>query len=446
MNRILSAALLCGLVPSAAFAQAAADISNQVGTLISPNTRGAITASGLRTVLNALNQEKANVTNPTFTGTSSFVGPFSVAATAGYWTSNTTPANFVRLNDRLVIGKDAQSWSGAYTTSGTDFAWTMGQGIYGYLPRNALTWTANPYGTIGGLFSSRTGDSSKLPGISNSGCCAIPVASLALNDNSTTPQAAWNYYATAVKTAGAGDTHNAEFDVLNATNTVTRIGPYTQDSGGITLGLSLNAGGEGAPYNNPSNPPYPNVAASSAAMQIFGNGTTFDKGIVVKSAAISPTADGQTVAIELPTNNVIRWVYNGSPPGLGAFLNSSVSSSAASNGLNFTDDGAMFQSGLGTLYAQITTAQNAVNRPVLSPATAGNPVLYSALGSDTNIDIGLVPKGGGLVNLTAGFLMPFAAPASSSAACRPGQEQTDGAYLYVCVATNKWRRTTLSDF
>lgn len=392
-----------------------------------------------------------------------FSGSISNAATAGYWLRNTPAAspvaNFVRLNDRIIIGKDAQSWSGAYNEAGTDYPWTMGQGIFGYLPRNAMTWAANPYGTIAGLFSSRTGDSGKLPGVANSGCCAIPVASLLLNDNTAIPQDAWNYYGTAVKTAGAGNTHNIELDVLNATNTVSRITPYTQDPG-ITLGISINAGGEGAPYNNPSNPPYPQTAASTVAMQIFGNGTTFDKGIVVKSAAISPTGDGQTVAMELPANNVVRWMYGGGggPVGLGAFLNSSVSGAATSNGLNFTDSGALFQSGAGTLYAQVNVVANAVNRIALAPSIAGQPVQVAALGSDANIDLQLAPKGTGRAiapNLTATTVLtppiyvaaalPPGAPTGSIAYCsdcrEPGQATGAGTGILAFKNASGWRST-----
>lgn len=38
------------------------------------------------------------------------------------------------------------------------------------------------------------------------------------------------------------------------------------------------------------------------------------------------------------------------------------------------------------------------------------------------------------------------APSSATAPCAPGQIQWDGAYMYVCVARNTWRRSTLSRF
>lgn len=386
----------------------------------------------------------------------------SVASKSGYWLRNTPAsspiANFVRLNDRLIIGKDAQSWSGAYDSAGSDFAWTMGQGIFGYLPRNSMAWFANPYGTIAGLFSSRTGDSNKLPGVSHSGCCAIPVASLILNDNATIPQSAWNYYATAVSLAGAGQTHNLEFDILNASSTVYPITPYGDNPKQMTVSMAVQSGGEGAPYNNPSNPPYPTVAASSAAMMIQSNGTTFDKGIVIRSAAISPTVGGgagQTVAMEMPANNVIRWAYNATGE-VGAWINSSVSSASTQMGLEFTDFGALFKNRAGAIYGQINLVPNAVNYPRLSASTAGKPVQVAATGSDTNIDLQLAPKGTGRAiapNVTATTTMtppiytatrlPSNAPTGSIAYCsdcrEPGQAQGAGTGILAFKNASGWR-------
>ncbi len=66
--RILLAALLAlGLFQPPAFAQSQSDIANQINTTISPNARGAITANGLQSVLNALNSGKVSPDNGIFT-------------------------------------------------------------------------------------------------------------------------------------------------------------------------------------------------------------------------------------------------------------------------------------------------------------------------------------------------------------------------------------------
>lgn len=385
-------------------------------------------------------------------------GDLSVASKSGYWLRNTPAAspvaNFVRLNDRIIIGKDAQSWNGAYDGSGTDFAWTMGKGIYGYLPRNAMVWAANPYGTIGGLFSSRTGDSGKLPGIAGSGCCAIPVATLLYNDNTSVVQPGWNYYAAAVRMPGAGDTLNAEFDVINIGNLV-RLPVYGNNPTGITVGFYANAGGEGAAYNNPSNPPFPSYNASSAAYAVGGNGTTFDKGIVVKSASVSPTGDGATVGLDLPANYLVRWPFDASDV-TGGYVTSSVSGAATQMGLELSDYGALFKNRAGTIYGQINLVPNAVNRPLLSPSIAGQPVEIAALGADANIDINLVPKGTGRAIAPAlaatvamspptyiAVALPPDAPAGSIAYCsdcrEPGQAHGAGTGMLVFRNATRWR-------
>jgi hypothetical protein len=50
------------------------------------------------------------------------------------------------------------------------------------------------------------------------------------------------------------------------------------------------------------------------------------------------------------------------------------------------------------------------------------------------------------VYTTGGFHVNLATPASSSAPCTAGQIGADAKYVYVCVATNSWKRSALSSF
>jgi hypothetical protein len=52
----------------------------------------------------------------------------------------------------------------------------------------------------------------------------------------------------------------------------------------------------------------------------------------------------------------------------------------------------------------------------------------------------------GNASFTGHITTPLATPASSSAPCKAGQQQADGKYSYVCVATNNWKRAALSSF
>ncbi|MGH1573411.1 hypothetical protein ACRAWG_25490 [Methylobacterium sp. P31] len=379
----------------------------------------------------------------------------SVLPTPSYWTSDAIPARIIRLNDRVLIGKEANKWDGAYRGIGADFTWTMGRGNYAYLPRNAELIVTNPYSEIGALFASRTGDSASLPGIPQSACCAIGAATLILNDNKTTVQPAWNWYATGVRLPGTGDVLNGEFDVLNATQKVVRAPVYGANPTGISMGLALNAGGEGAPYNNPSQPPFPQLAASTAALMVMGNGSTFDKGILIKSASISPTADGSTVAIDMPANNLLRWAYDNTDA-TGGYVTSSVSNISTQIGLELTDNGALFKNRIGTIFAQVNLIPGAVNRPVLSGAIAGQPVQLAAIGTDANVDVQIAPKGAGRVFIssavvTGHFQMPLHnasqlppnAPIGSAAYCsdcrEPGQAHGAGTGMLVFKNASGWR-------
>lgn len=384
-------------------------------------------------------------------------GTYNALATGSYWTSNDPPAQIVRLNDRVLIGKSANTWNGSYKSSGTDFTWTMGGGIYAYLPRNAAVISTNSYSEIGALFASRTGDSAQVPGIQNSACCTIGAATLVLNDNVATVQPAWNWYATGVRSPGTGDVLNGEFDVLNATSQVVRAPVYGSNPTGITIGLALNAGGEGAAYNNPLNPPFPHTSASTAALMVMGNGTTFDKGLVIKSAAISPTSDGTTVAIDMPSNNVLRWTYDQTDM-TGGYVTSSVSSAAKQIGLELSDNGALFKNRNGTIYGQINLIPGAVNRPILSASVSSQPVQFAAIGSDKSIDVQIAPKGAGRLltsrAVVADYLqppiyiaakLPSESPMGSTAYCsdcrEPGQARGAGTGILVFKNASGWRST-----
>ena len=50
------------------------------------------------------------------------------------------------------------------------------------------------------------------------------------------------------------------------------------------------------------------------------------------------------------------------------------------------------------------------------------------------------------VSTTGSFRVNLATPASSSSPCTVGQIGADAKYIYVCVATNKWKRSALGSF
>lgn len=371
----------------------------------------------------------------------------NVPSTGGYWINNSAPANIARLNDRVLIGKTANTWDGHQGHAGTDFTWTMGHTIYSYLVRNAQLVSTNPYSEVAALFASRTGDSASLPGQTNSTCCAISAAVLGLNDNAAVPQSMYGLYSTLARLPGTGEIVN-EIDVLNADNQTFPISPYGPDPSSTSIGLAINAGGEGAPYNAASLGgvlPFPQTSSSTAALKISGNGTSFLAGIVVKSGTIAPASDGTTVAMDLPANNFVRWTFD--PTAVtGGFITSSVSSATTQNGLTFSDFGAIFGNRAGDFFGQISGPAGAKNRVALTASLSGQPVSVSATGADYNVDLALSPQRGGYVAINGRMTMPIRTPASSSDACRVGETSFDGFNVYFCVGTNHWKQVVLASY
>lgn len=92
------------------------------------------------------------------------------------------------------------------------------------------------------------------------------------------------------------------------------------------------------------------------------------------------------------------------------------------------------------------TGTTDVNYLGFQSAPSGSPPILKALGGDANINLKLVPKGAGVVDASAGVLIGFGTPATSSATCTQGQIEFDASYVYTCVAANTWRRVATSSF
>ncbi|RUT27071.1 hypothetical protein C0V97_02285 [Asaia sp. W19] len=80
----------------------------------------------------------------------------------------------------------------------------------------------------------------------------------------------------------------------------------------------------------------------------------------------------------------------------------------------------------------------------LGSARGGQNPRLVGQGADT---VQFLAASGEPARLNVGTLIQkLETPASSSAACSPGQTQDDSNYHYVCVASNRWKRVALSDF
>lgn len=100
-----------------------------------------------------------------------------------------------------------------------------------------------------------------------------------------------------------------------------------------------------------------------------------------------------------------------------------------------------------TRQMQVSHTASSVNYLRMSGGATGNAPVLSSQGTDTNVDINLTPRGTGRLVLTAGiFNAQLSAPATSTSSGSAGDIRWDADYIFVCTATNTWKRTLLTTF
>lgn len=96
------------------------------------------------------------------------------------------------------------------------------------------------------------------------------------------------------------------------------------------------------------------------------------------------------------------------------------------------------------IMAYFSPVTSQVNYWRFRPSATGNAITAEAKGSDTNVDIDLIPKGAGQVTQDG---LPMAvktsSPAGPTASGTPGMYAATSSYLYVCTATDTWRRVAV---
>lgn len=309
--------------------------------------------------------------------------------TKNFWPDVHPEARVHRINDRIFSG-GATDNDGDITTdrNAENKDWLE---IIRYATTNnsqmAVLSTIGQCAILGG---SRTSDF----GLAGSLGC-IGLQGWAINDNTQQLQTAYGAYFEVRRYAGTGNTHGFELDVVNYGSAVS-LQPYNMFQDGLTAGAWIASGGEIA------------TTKASAAIAIINNGSTWDKGIVFHSTSIEGTdgITGSGVAIEMAKNQAVRWMFGSGQ--LGASISSSVSNDAATQQLTFSDNGLIFRNkNLNNMF-QVGVSDNFVNGVEVKPEIAGLSPSIGAIGSDTNLDLKLLPKGNGSVDLRNVVVSPTA--------------------------------------
>lgn len=151
------------------------------------------------------------------------------------------------------------------------------------------------------------------------------------------------------------------------------------------------------------------------------------------------------------TGSAVNYLYlsnaaTGSPPLL------ATTGSDAHVGLNIDMRGrtqaiSLRDGGTNTIARFSSATGSQVNHINVAPALTGSAPTISTMGSDTDVNLALTPKGTGTVDLTSPRIPTSSPPAASSANGATGQIAWDANYIYICTAggtPGTWKRAAIS--
>jgi hypothetical protein len=284
-------------------------------------------------------------------------------------------------------------------------------GIFGYLEQNA---SLSGYANIGIHGSARS-----FGGAGTAGEADIGIAAFGYNDIIGGLQGVWGLYSTVMRASGVlGATHGMEIDVANMGATVP-IWPATPFMQGLTSGAWICSGGESTEPSAGGSP-----GAASVGIAIIRNDSqvvktaSFEKGIVFHNNAILGTdgATGIGIAVAFATGHSMQW-YNNSNQLCAEIVATGRTLANTGFRMDFTDTGIRFEDRItGAFSLAITKPAVPANGLSIAGSEAGSPIIVSAQGSDTNIDLVIAAKGTGVLDFRN---IAFAGSAGSSAGYLP---------------------------
>lgn len=304
-----------------------------------------------------------------------------------FWTN--TGGKTHRLQ-RLFIGTATQTSGNAPPT--TD-SWLSGAYVapHSTLTQNASLAVISPLGLNSLLTASRTSDFG-----GGAGC--IPLMSWAFNDDPASVQGCWSGYFEARKMLTAhngGSAHGIEIDATNLSGTTIygMVQPYNMGgdgtgpggSTGIVSALWLASGGEVG------------TADAHNAIGIRDNGQRFLRGIVFGQQALRGTdGTGTGTGEAIVTARGHGWYQYAAKDRPEAAIIMDVGIAGRGMRLWMDDTGTSLKDQAGNPYVSFGYVASPANYPSISSGTSGSGIGISAVGSDTNINVVLSPKGSGV--------------------------------------------------
>lgn len=223
----------------------------------------------------------------------------------------------------------------------------------------------------------------------------IAFAAYAVNDT-TDGDIVYAGYFEAIRKPGAGISQGIEVNSANE-GSVVDMTPHNPSVAGASIGAWMASGGEQATKEYV-------LQDSTVGLAVVFNGAPWKRGIIVSHNAI--TSGGSALALSANAAHPIDWFAGtfGSASTKIGFIRCTATTATFAASISLTDDGCAIQdlAASNTFFLAAGSAST-VNGVKVSAGTTGNGPLLEAIGSDTNINLHLAPKGTGLVKASKGF-------------------------------------------
>ena len=223
----------------------------------------------------------------------------------------------------------------------------------------------------------------------------IAFAAYAVNDT-TDGDIVYAGYFEAIRKPGAGISQGIEVNSANE-GSVVDMTPHNPSVAGASIGAWIASGGEQATKEYV-------LQDSTVGLAVVFNGAPWKRGIIVSHNAI--TSGGSALALSANAAHPIDWFAGtfGSASTKIGFIRCTATTATFATSISLTDDGCAIQdlSAANTLFL-VAGSASTVNGFKASAGTTGNGPQLEAVGSDTNINLHLAPKGTGLVKANKGF-------------------------------------------
>jgi len=352
--------------------------------------------------------------------------PYTDNGSTGFWPDTASTTKIQRLRDRLFVGDAAASTGNRNGTQG------------GVIPDSTTgaNWAVRDASILGLTDKGRmplVGFASNLNMDTTVGEPTETIGVAGFCIQTKADRGGWaGYLDLQIESTGTKGGLGLEIAIKNKSATTNDVTPYFSPSNTIAA-IWLPAGGDTSYGGSPINDNDVGLLFGSSA----SSGRKWRKGIVFYAGSITGT-DGTTGtgnAIEMAKGHVVLWRAPGNNAGF--TLYSQVATAGQDVQLIAQDNAFSFLSGGSKNLLNLSGNASAVNYIQIGSAATGSTPFVKALGTDTNIDLRLLPQGTGVVRF--GYAVTTATtPASFSATRTLKITDSTGTAFYVAATTAPW--------